>query len=190
MNVMVPGRECGSCKICCTIPAIDKPEIQKKAGAACRNCIPEGCAIYEARPDVCQEYFCGWRRLDMIDPDWRPDLCGVLVELDLDVPPTSSANFGLVLILVGNPLRTVREPRFVDFVARCVAGNMMVSLGLMGPVGHQSAQTRLNNNAMFEASHRSRADVKAQLEKVLKRLQAHTFIPYDMVNSGHDFSAG
>jgi hypothetical protein len=105
------------------------------------------------------------------------------------VPPTYSANFGLVLVLVGNPLRTVREPGFVDFVARCVAGNIMVSLGLMGPVGKQSAQILLNNNTMLAASRSSRAEVKALLEKILKRLSAHTFIPYDMVNSGHDFSA-
>jgi len=190
MTVMVPGRECGSCNICCIIPAIDRPDIQKISGATCRNCTASGCAIYEARPEVCQSYYCGWRRLEMIDAEWRPDLCGVLVELDVGkIPPQYSANFGLVLILVGNPLRTVREPRFLDFVARCVAGNMMVSLGLPGPHGKQSAQLPLNTTAMKEASQRSRADVKLLLEKILKRLSGHEFIPYVMENHGQDFSA-
>lgn len=190
MNGMVPGRECGNCNICCIVPAIDRPEIQKKSGAICRNCTTSGCAIYEARPGVCHEYYCGWRRLEMIDPAWRPDLCGVLVELDVnEVPPQYNGNFGLVLVLVGNPLRTVREPRFLDFVAKCVTKNIMVSLGLPGPQGKQSAQLRLNNKAMIEATQHSRAEVKQLLEKILKRLAGHNFIPYDMVHQGHDFSA-
>src|ERR1700760_3365687 len=112
MNALVPGRECGTCNICCVVPAIDRPEIQKIAGATCRNCVAEGCAIYQARPDVCSEYYCGWGRVEMIDPQGRPDLCGVLVELDVNgVPPQYNFNFGLVLVLVGNPLRTVRDQR-------------------------------------------------------------------------------
>lgn len=189
MTAMVPGRECGSCNICCIIPAIDRPDIQKISGATCRNCTASGCAIYEARPEVCQSYYCGWRRLEMIDADWRPDLCGVLVELDVGtIPPQYSANFGLVLILVGNPLRTVSEPRFLDFVARCVAGNMMVSLGLPGPHGKQSAQLPLNTKPMMEATRRSRTEVRLLLEKILKRLSGHEFIPYVMENHGQDFS--
>ena len=190
MTAMVPGRECGSCNICCIIPAIDRPDIQKISGATCRNCTASGCAIYEARPEVCQSYYCGWHRLEMIDAEWRPDLCGVLVELDVGkIPPQYSANFGLVLILVGNPLRTVREPGFLDFIARCVAGNMMVSLGLPGPHGKQSAQLPLNTKPMMEAAQRSRAEVRLLLEKILKRLSGHDFIPYVMENHGQDFSA-
>ena len=186
---LVPERECGTCNICCIAPAIDKPEIQKISGATCRNCTAAGCAIYESRPQVCRTYYCGWRRLDMIDADWRPDLCGVLVELDMDnIPPQYKANFGLILILVGNPLRTVRESRFIDFVTRCVAANnVMLWLSLPGPHGKQSAQLPLNTKAMLEATSGSRADVKAVLEMTLKRLAAHDFIPYEMENSGQDF---
>ena len=189
MNALVPGRECGNCNICCIVPAIDKPDIQKISGAVCRNCTAGGCAIYEARPDVCRTYYCGWRRLELIDADWRPDLSGVFVELEVgNIPPQYNANFGLILVLVGNPLRTIREPRFIDFVTRCVANNIMVSLGFPGPHGKQSAQLPLNNKAMLEATRRSRAEVRLILEKTLKRLSGHNFIPYDMVHGGQDFS--
>lgn len=189
MTVLVPGRECGSCDICCIVPAIDKPEIQKAAGSVCRNCTKDGCAIYESRPEVCRNYYCGWRRLELIGADWRPDKSGVLVELEVgNIPPQLNANFGLVLVLVGNPLRTIRESRFIDFVTHCVTRNIMVSLGYPGPEGKQSAQLPLNTKIMVEATRRSRAEVKAVLEATLKRLAAHDFIPYDMQNSGQNFS--
>ena len=41
---------------------------------------------------------------------------------------------------------------------------------------------------MLEAARRSRTEVKAILEQTLKRLQSHSFIPYEMENSGQDVS--
>jgi hypothetical protein len=125
----------------------------------------------------------------LIDADWRPDKSGIFVELETgNIPPRLNANFGLILVLVGNPLRTIREPRFLDFVTRCVTNNIMVSLGYPGPHGKQSAQLPLNTKAMVEATRRSRAEVKSILEKTLKRLAGHEFIPYEMQNTGQNFS--
>ena len=110
MTAMVPGRECGSCNICCIIPAIDRPDIQQISGATCRNCTASGCAIYEARPEVCQSYYCGWRRLEMIDAEWRPDLCGVLVELDVGNALGGFVCGGSVVLTSLKPTRTVLNP--------------------------------------------------------------------------------
>jgi hypothetical protein len=188
MAQLVPGRECGSCMMCCIVPAIDKPEVQKISGAVCRNCSDAGCAIYEARPQVCRNYYCGWRRLTLLPDDWRPDKSGVFVELESgNIPPQFNTNFALILILVANPLKTIREQRFCDFISRNVTNNIPMSMGLPGPNGKQCAQLPLNTKAMVEATRRSRAEVKAVLEKTLKRLQEHSFIPYEMKNSGYDF---
>jgi len=54
------------------------------------------------------------------------------------------------------------------------------------PKGKQAARLRLNNREIIAAASRSRAELKELLEKILKRLQAHTFIPYTMENSGQD----
>src|ERR1700727_3622496 len=62
----VPGRVCGDCTVCCTAMAIDKPEIQKEAGVTCRYC-RGGCTIYETRPPLCHDYYCGWRQLPILD---------------------------------------------------------------------------------------------------------------------------
>jgi hypothetical protein len=180
---LVPGRECGDCNVCCVVPTIDKPEIQKPAGLACRHLCGDGCAIHETRPPVCRSYFCGWRRLASLDESWRPDLSGVMI----DVEVLDNVN-GLGLMLVGNPLKTVRQPWFIDFVAVQVTRNLPLLLTLPGPVGHQGAKSLLNTKAMREAAATSRARVKELLEVALKRLTAYEFQPQPLQHTGNDAS--
>jgi hypothetical protein len=167
---LVPGRQCGDCTVCCTVMAIDKPEIQKEAAVTCRHCTASGCAIYQSRPNLCRDYHCGWRQLPILDDDWRPDRSGVFVEVEAIEGMT-----GLSLVLLGNPLKTVRQPWFIDFIATGVKGDVPLSLGIPGPKGHQGASLLLNTREMIQAAHRSRGDVKNLLEKDLKRLSRYDF---------------
>lgn len=187
MTKLVAGRECGECTLCCIIPGIDKPDLQKLPKSVCRHC-DKGCAIYETRPEVCREYYCGWRKLEMVPDDWRPDKCGVFVELHYDIPPHFTSRFGLMLILTGNPLKTLRQPFFIDFVARCVGGNFPIFLSLPGPKGKQCAHLPLNTRELYEASRRSRSDTRQAMEKILARLAAHDFVPQILEFAGNDVS--
>lgn len=177
---LVPDRSCGECTLCCTVMAIDKPEIQKKAGVPCRHC-KDGCAIYETRPTLCREYHCAWRQLPILDDSWRPDRSGVFVELEVIDDETV-----LSMVLVGNPLKTVRQPWFIDFVSTGVRGDIALHLGIPGPPGFQGASLSLNTRQMFEAAGVSRARVKELLEKEVKRLTVHSFEPRVITNSGND----
>ena len=177
---LVPGRTCGACTVCCTAMAIDKPEIQKEAGVTCRHCVG-GCAIYQTRPALCRDYHCGWRQLPNLDDSWRPDKSGVFVELE-----PVDGDTGLSLVLVGNPLKTVRQPWFIDFVATGVRGNVPLQLGIPGPRGHQGASLLLNTQEMREAASISRARVKEILEKELKLLSAYDFPPRVILNTGNN----
>ena len=58
------------------------------------------------------------------------------------------------------------------------------SLGLPGPEGMQAARLPLNTKEVRDASRISRAETRAVLEKILKRLATHQFIPYPMEHSG------
>jgi hypothetical protein len=179
---LVPGRECGDCTICCSTMNIDKPQAQKHSGVLCKNCVDGGCAIYETRPDVCRSFHCGWRQMPGLGDAWRPDRSGVFIEfqqLDKDA--------GYSLMLVGNPLKTVRQPQVIDFVATNVSRNVPVWMTLPGPQGHQGAQSLMNTTPMRQAAAGSRAQVKDLLEVALKRLQAYPFQVYVMTNSGYDF---
>src|SRR5258707_684763 len=96
MENLVPGRECAECTVCCTVPTIDKPELQKPAGTTCRHC-NKGCGIYETRPEVCRTFFCGWRQLEIFGDAWRPDKCGVYAELETDIPEHLMSSIGISL---------------------------------------------------------------------------------------------
>lgn len=177
---LVPGRECGDCTVCCTVMAIDKPEIQKEAGVTCRHCVG-GCTIYATRPPLCRDYYCGWRQLPILDDDWRPDRSGVYVEVE----PVEGAT-GLSLVLVGNPLKTIRQPWFIDFVIIGVKESVPLVLGIPGPKGHQGASLLLNTKEMHQAALQSRARVKELLEKELKRLWAYDFPRREIVHTGNN----
>jgi hypothetical protein len=188
----IPGRDCGACTLCCTVPAIDKPELQKVSMATCRHCDKgTGCTIYETRPEICRTYFCAWRRLDIFSDDWRPDLSGVYAELDgEDIPPQFDSSVGINLILVGNPLKAIREPRFIDFVSHGVANNIPLFLSLPGPRGRHCSRLILNTKEYFAAAQRSRADARAELELTLRRLRnAPEPAAHVMKYSGNDVSA-
>ena len=176
---LVPGRDCGDCVVCCSTMNIDKPDVQKHSGMLCRHCVGGGCAVYETRFDVCRTFHCGWRQMPNLGDGWRPDRSGVMIEFQV-----LDQDGGYSLMLVGNPLKAVRQPELIDFVATNVSRNVPVWMTLPGPAGHQGAQSLLNTQGMRQAAAISRAKVKELLEVALKRLQAYPFQPYVMTNSG------
>jgi hypothetical protein len=77
---VVPGRSCGTCTMCCKL--FDIPEIPATAGKWCRHCAPgKGCRIYDARPETCRKFFCGWMVSPGLGPEWKPDRCKVIMQL-------------------------------------------------------------------------------------------------------------
>ncbi len=185
---LVAGRDCGACTVCCTVPRIDKPEIQKVSGATCRHCTGGGCAIYETRFPVCRSYFCGWRTIDIFGPDWRPDKSGVLAYVETEgIGDGFDIGTGIGLMLVANPLKTVRQRWFQEFVVTGVTNSIPLFLSLPGPRGHQAATVSLNTEQMVEAINRGLA--KDALEAALKILRGWDFRPAAMTHSGNDVSS-
>lgn len=73
---LVPGRECGTCTMCCEvlrIEALAKPEL-----TPCTH-QQGGCSIYPVRPSACREFFCGWRALPFVGTHWYPPDSGMMV---------------------------------------------------------------------------------------------------------------
>jgi hypothetical protein len=184
---LVPGRECGDCKVCCVTLSIDTPEIQKLAASPCRHSLRGGCDIYETRPPVCRAFFCGWRRSAAFPENWRPDTSGVFAVLEENIDPRWGP-LGVALKLLSDPIGIVRQPAFIDFVIRNLSNNIALYLMLPGPKGMQSPRVSLNNPSMMEAAARSPADVGALLEGLVARLAAHPFTPHAMEYRGRDVS--
>jgi hypothetical protein len=185
---LVAGRECGACTVCCTVPTINKPEIQKLSGATCRHCTAQGCGIYETRPPVCRGYYCAWRTVDIFDDSWRPDRSGVMPYVETEgISEIFDLSTGIGLMLVGNPLKTVRQRWFQDFVTTGVMNSVPLFLSLPGPRGYQAATVSLNTEQMLDAI--KRGAVKDALEAVVKILRNWKFEPAVITHTGNDVSA-
>src|SRR6516164_8181672 len=119
---LVPGRECGECTVCCVTPALYTKEYKKAPGIRCKHLCAVGCSIYPTRYTPCRDYYCGWRYLDFLNDDWRPDKCGVALSTEPKemVPPPYE--LGMVFKLDSEPPFAFRRPLF-EYVAFLIAAN-------------------------------------------------------------------
>jgi hypothetical protein len=185
---LIAGRDCGDCAVCCVLPNIDKPEIQKQSGARCKHCTGTGCTIYDTRPPVCRAWYCAWRTVDIFGPEWRPDKSGVLALVETEgIPENFELATGISLMLTGNANRIIRQKYFQDFVVTGVMNSVPLFLSLPGPRGYQAATVFLNNQDMLDAI--KRGTVKDALEAALKILRGWTFVPAVITHTGNDVSA-
>lgn len=185
---LVPGRDCGTCAVCCTVPTINKPEIQKLSGATCRHCTGSDCGIYETRYPICRGYYCAWRTVDIFDDSWRPDKSGVMPYVETEgISDAFDLSTGIGLMLVGNPLKIVRQRWFQDFVTTGVMSSVPLFVSLPGPRGYQAATVNLNTQEMLDAIKRD--TVKDALEQVVKILRNWKFEPAVITYTGNDVSS-
>ena len=78
--MIVAGRACGTCMMCCKLPHIE--EFNKPAGVWCQHAAPgKGCGIYATRPQGCRDFFCSWMQDASLGPDWKPDRARLVVYL-------------------------------------------------------------------------------------------------------------
>lgn len=76
--VLIEGRSCGTCSLCCILPDID--EFDKPANVVCRHCrTGEGCVAYETRPATCRDFYCLWRTDASLGPEWEPVVSGMML---------------------------------------------------------------------------------------------------------------
>ena len=80
-NELVSGRSCQDCTLCCKLLEVEP--LAKKRAVWCVHCDQKrGCRIYETRPDACQSFYCGYRRLPQLDDRWKPAKAKFLVNYE------------------------------------------------------------------------------------------------------------
>jgi hypothetical protein len=81
VNQPAPGRDCGSCTLCCKV--YDVPAVESVAGTWCKHCLPgKGCGIHATRPQHCRSFFCLWMTQDFLGPEWKPDKARFVLTMD------------------------------------------------------------------------------------------------------------
>ena len=165
---LVPGRECGSCNVCCVALTINDPALQKVQGYRCKNAQKDNsCAIYHDRPQTCRSFFCGWRKLKWIRQTLRPDISGVLVRLHSEVShEDGSQRMGVIFTLLNGS--ALKAEGLAESVAAAVAAGVPVFLHVPGPPGYTSGQARIND----ALTHAVITKDKAAVLEILRRARA------------------
>jgi hypothetical protein len=141
---LVPGRECGTCNVCCVALTIDDPAMQKLQGYRCRNTLPDkSCGIYDRRPQTCRDFNCGWRLLKWVREGLRPDRSGVLVRLHYEVAKaTGQQKLGVMITLLTDA--ALKAEGLAETVAAAVMADVPVYLHVPGPPGYTASRARIN----------------------------------------------
>ncbi len=138
-DILVPGRECNECTVCCINLQINEPELQKKADEPCPNLSSgKGCAIYNDRPGVCRTWYCGWRIMPFVNEDMRPDKSRILIRTD-----------GTPLFIF-QPLEKDSVPRLLDekvmeAIATVVLNDFKAQLSIPTHLGYCNAISEVND---------------------------------------------
>jgi hypothetical protein len=139
---LVPGRDCGTCSVCCTALTIDDPALQKPQGYRCRNLNSnDRCGIYATRPKTCSDFYCGWRRLKWVRDTLRPDISGVLV--GLKYVDAARQHLGVSFTLLRRS--ALKAEGLAESVSAAVAADVSVDLIVPGPPGYTSGWARIND---------------------------------------------
>lgn len=78
---IIPGRECGSCSLCCKVYNI--AELGKDIGKWCKHCKPgKGCMIHDHVPSQCARFECLWRTEEKLPPHWKPDRARMVLTIN------------------------------------------------------------------------------------------------------------
>src|SRR5258708_22163628 len=92
-------------------------------------------------------------------------------------PLQFSVRSEISLMWIADPLKTVRERRFQEFVGKSVLTGIPLFLSLPGPRGGLPAKIMLNTDEIHAAAvRRSATLIRQQLEMLLQRLRAHSFV--------------
>jgi len=104
---VIPGRECGSCSLCCKV--YDIIEIGKAAGKWCKHCTPgKGCTIHDSLPAQCAKFNCLWRTNEALPPYWKPDQSKMVITI------FPANEFIYVQVDPGTPSAWRKQPYFDD----------------------------------------------------------------------------
>ena len=162
-DILVRGRECGACTLCCKHVTIDTPELKKMSGVFCTHCVEgRGCQIYETRPPVCHSWFCGWRVMPHLDDSWRPDISEVLISITAEDIPPSYRSPGMRIDLVGS-IEKILWPPLVSLIGGAIQNRTAIFLSVPGKPGTASGKVFLNEALAIAHASRDLARVRNTL---------------------------
>lgn len=147
--------------MCCVVLTIDDPALRKVQGVRCPNARPDNrCGIYDARPQTCRTFLCGWMQHRWVRPALRPDLSGVLIRAQVrDVDGVRRPSV-VVSLLREVALET---DGLAETIAAPVAAGMPVFLEVVGRPGYTYGIARMDRVLAKAVGARDKPAMMAQL---------------------------
>lgn len=167
-SLLVKDRECGECTICCIELTIEDPELVKLPGVKCKHLSSTGgCAIYQTRPQTCQNWFCMWRFLPLLDDQWRPDNKGILIRQTFDDIPKAYANkIALEFSVIGNR-DIIFDIDFIELLGGYILQGFPCFLSI-GKPKQSTGKSFLNDQLYFAFEQKNLTLIKEKLSDALK----------------------
>lgn len=169
-------RVCGDCTVCCTVAPVATVQLHKPPNTPCPHCVGTGCAIYASRPTDCRDSQCGWLVYQELDQDWRPDLSGVLILTEHDVPPKYERRVGLKFLLVDSD-KPIHSARLTGYVIALVSRGVPVTFAVQGPPGHWPVKVFVNDALAPAVIRYDAEEVTRVLALLVRDLREGKFAP-------------
>jgi hypothetical protein len=175
MADVVPGRACGSCMMCCKVPTIKDPELEKPPGVWCRHAIAgKGCGIYDSRPGLCRRFYCHWMINPALGPEWKPDRAKFV--LYGDTPSTKKID---IAVDPAFPNAWMKEPYFAS-IMRWVRDGIERDLIVLVQIGPRYIAVLPNRTVDL-----GKADTSEKM--ALKRTMGENGVDYKIYIGGNEY---
>lgn len=158
---LVVGRECGKCSACCISLTIIDEKLKKDADLACPNLIVKGgCRIYQERPNVCKSWYCGWRFMEGLGPDWRPDRIKVVLRFD--------EGGGITFQPIGEPVKALTNKKVLKFMGAAMEGGIQLFISVPTKPGFCSAKAYVNDQLASAVQMHDLSELKNAMKKLIE----------------------
>jgi hypothetical protein len=180
-SVVLDGRQCGACTICCKLLPINTERFRKTANEPCKHCEEgRGCRIYQTRPGFCRSFHCEWRLNPQIPATWRPEKSGIFIqriarEHIAEIPAACNSGYALMFVLLRPD--ALDRPAVIETIAGYVYQHVPVFLAIPGPAGYLPAQIFLNEVMESAAARRDPAAMMMIIRQAFEVLKQQEFEP-------------
>jgi len=187
---LVDGRGCGACNVCCVVPKIDEPALQKLPGCRCPNALDDGsCAIYDERPQTCRSFYCGWRLLDWVDDRLRPDRSGIFIRLTGD-KALVTGEYPFAMMVTALSRNSLNAPGLVETILTAINAGIATYLVVPGPPGYTSCRMPLNRALREVAARHDAPAVLASLGELHSKTEANIGKTRPVILTVHGITGG
>lgn len=139
----------------------------------CTHCDGHGCAIYEARPEPCRDFECGWRVLAIVPEALRPDMSGVLVAADHEPVPGYRDMAAIKFIFTTDA--AITNAQLLECIAGLVHARAPVFVAAPGPPGHHPLKALINPRIEHAVEQRDGPAIALTLASVVAKLRQGPF---------------